>query len=118
MAIFDNLDIGNKYVEVDSTRYPRDIALINYEENDYIQQCKDLKLFWKENIGEPILNPLISYLDMKTKNPIESLDLGHQSDHITPKKIQIFHEYGTDPDNARLFLILIRRREIELISDG
>ena len=49
---------------------------------------------------------------MKTKYPIEIIDLKHQSDHITPKKIQLFHEYGTDPDNARLFLILIRRREI------
>ena len=27
-------------------------------------------------------------------------------------------EYGCDPDNARFFLILIRRRETELISDG
>ena len=55
---------------------------------------------------------------MKTKYPIEIIDLKHQSDHITLKKIQLFHEYGTDPDNARLFIILIRRREIELISDG
>ena len=53
---------------------------------------------------------------MKTKYPIEIIDLGHQSDHITAEKVQIFHEYGTDPDNARLFLILIRRREIEMIS--
>ena len=55
---------------------------------------------------------------MKTKYPIEIIDLRHQSDYITPKKIQLFHEYGINPDNARLFLILIRRREIELISDG
>ena len=118
IAIFDNMDIRKYYVEIDGLRYPRDNVLINYEENDYIQQYKDLKLFWKEYIGEPIISPFISYIDMKTKYPIEIFDLRHQSDHITPKKIQLFHEYGTDPDNARLFLILIRRREIELISDG
>ena len=118
IAIFDNMDIRKYYVEIDGQGYPRDGVLINYEENDYIQQYKDLKLFWKEYIGEPILNPFISYTDMKTKYPIEIIDLRHQSDHITPKKIQLFHEYGTDPDNGRLFLILIRRREIELISDG
>ena len=118
IAIFDNMDIRKYYVEIDGQRYPRDSVLINYEENDYIKQYKDLKFFWKEYIGEPILNPLISYTDMKTKYPIEIIDLRHQSDHITPKKIQLFHEYGTDPDNARLFLILIRRREVELISDG
>ena len=117
-AIFDNLDLRKYFFETDGQRYPRDGVLTNFEENDYIQQYKDLKLFHREYIGEPILNPLISYTDMKTKYPIEIIDLMHQSDHITPKKIQLFHEYGTDPDNARLFIILIRRREIELISDG
>ena len=60
----------------------------------------------------------MSYPDRKTKNLIERIDLGHQSDHITAKKIQAFKEYGTDRDSARLFLILIRRRETELISEG
>ena len=78
----------------------------------------DLKFFFKEYIGEPILKPLISYLDMKTNYPIEIFDLRHQTDLITPKKVQLFQEYGVNPNNARLFLILIRRREIESISDG
>ena len=55
---------------------------------------------------------------MKTKNPIEIKDLRHQSDHVTPKKTQLFLEYGADPENASFFLILIRRREIELLNDG
>ena len=77
-----------------------------------------MKLFFHEYIGETIFNPLISYPDMKTKYPIEIIDLRHQPDHITPKKNQIFDEYGTDPDNARLFLIFFRRREKEMIPDG
>ena len=55
---------------------------------------------------------------MKTKYPIVFIDLRHQSDHKTPKKVQLFLEYGADPENARFFLMLLRRREIELISDG
>ena len=55
---------------------------------------------------------------METKYPIGIMDSRHQPDHITPKKFQIFQEYGSDPDNARLFLILIRQKEIELKSDG
>ena len=55
---------------------------------------------------------------MKTKYPNEIIDLRHQLDHITLKKIHLSQEYGTDPDNVRLFLIFIRRRETELISDG
>ena len=73
------MDIRKHYVEIDGKRYPRDSVLINYEENDYIQQDKALKLFWREYIREPILNPLITYLDMKTKYPIEFIDLRHQS---------------------------------------
>ena len=65
--------------------YPRDSLLLNYTENDYTQQYKDLKLIFKKYIGEPILNPFISYPDMKTKYPIEIIDLRHQPDHITPK---------------------------------
>ena len=55
---------------------------------------------------------------MKTKYSFGIIDLRHQPDHITRKKFQLFQEYGTDSDNGRLFLILIRRRELELLSDG
>ena len=118
IAIFDNLNLQKYFVEIDSVRYPRDNVLVNYEQNDYIEQYKDLKLFFKEYIGEELMSPFISYPDMKTKYPIEIIDLRHQTDHISPKKIQLFQEYSADPDNAKFYLILIRRREIELISDG
>ena len=120
VAIFDHLNLKKNYVEINGQRYPRDGVLLNYDQNDYIEQYKDLKLIFKEYIGEQLLSPFISYTDMKSKYPIEIIDLRHQADHITPKKIQLFQEYAgeDDPDNARLFLILIRRREIELISDG
>ena len=61
---------------------------------------------------------LVTYPHTKTKNPIGIIELGHQHDQITPKKIQLFQEYGADPDNSRLFLLLIRRRKTELISNG
>ena len=118
IAIIDDLDLRKKTVELDGQRYPRDGLPINYTAKDYIDQYRDLKLFFKEYIGEPILNPLISYPDMKTKFSIGVIDLSHQSDLITSDKFQLFQEDGTDPDNARLSLILIGRREIELICDG
>ena len=43
---------------------------------------------------------------MKTKHSIGIIDSRHQPDHKKPKKIQLFHEYCSDPDNGRLFLIL------------
>ena len=88
------------------------------KKNIYIQQYKELKLIFNFYIGEPNLNTFISNPDMKTKYPIGIIDLGHQTDYITPKKVLLFQEYGVDPINARLFLISIRQRELELISDG
>ena len=118
IAIFDNINLQKHYVEIDSVRYPRDNVLVNYEQNDYIEQYKDLKLFFKDCIGEQLMSSFISYPDMKTKHPVEIIDLGHQSDHKIPKKIRLFQEYSADPENAKFFLIVIRRREKELISDG
>ena len=62
--------------------------------------------------------PFISHPDMKRKYPIEITDLGLQPDHTTPTKIQHFQEYSDHPENAKFYLIIIRRRKIELISDG
>ena len=118
IAIFDNLDLRKYYVEIDTQRYPRDSILNNYTEKDYLDQYRDLKLFFKKYIGEPILYPLMSYPDMKTKYPIKIIDLRHQTDHITPKKIQLLQEHGNDSDTARFCIIIFRRREIELTSDG
>ena len=55
---------------------------------------------------------------LKNIYPIQVIDLSFQVDHINPKKIQLFEEYRNDPANARLLLILIRHREIKMVSDG
>ena len=47
---------------------------------------------------------------MKTKYSTGTTDLRNQPDHITSKRIQLFQEYGTDPDNHRLFLIIIKKK--------
>ena len=55
---------------------------------------------------------------MKNFYPTQVIDLRFQVDHITPEKIQLFEEFSEDPDNERLFINLIRHRQIEMISDG
>ena len=117
-AIFDNNNVTKYFVEIDGIRYPKDGVLTNYETNSYLDQYRDLKLFYKEYVGEPLLTPYISYPDMKYRYPIQITDLRHQFDYITPKKIQLFEEFSEDPNNERLFIILVRHRQIEMISDG
>ena len=118
LSVFDHLDVRKYFIEIDGVRYPRDGVLTNYTLNEYIDQYKDVKVFYKEYVGEELLNPFVSYPDLKTKYPIQVIDLRFQTDQITPKKIQLIEEYRANPGNAKLFIILIRRREIEMISDG
>ena len=89
-ALFDNLDLRKYYVKIDGLRYPRDGVLINYEENEYIKQYRDLKIFFTEYVGEELLNPFISYPDKKMKNLIGIIDLGHQRKPKTPKNFNNF----------------------------
>ena len=57
--------------------------MVNYGENNYLEQYKDLKLFYKEYVGEQLLSPIISYDKMKTYYPIQIIDLRFKVDHIS-----------------------------------
>ena len=73
-ALSDILNFRKYHVDIDGVRYPRDIVSIDYASNDYVDQYTDLKLFYKEYIGEEVLNPFIRYTAMKNKNPIQVTD--------------------------------------------
>ena len=120
IAIFDHVDVTKYFVEIDGYRYPKESIITNFTENDYLDQYRDLKSFYQEYVGEEIMNPFISYTDMKNKYPIQVIDLRHQIDHISPEKMQLFEEYKNDPvyNNKRLYVILTRHKQIEMISDG
>ena len=54
-AIFDDNHVTKYFVEIDGVRYPKDGVLVNFEENSYLDQYRDLKLFYKEYVGEELL---------------------------------------------------------------
>ena len=60
------------------------------------------------------------YLIQICKNfyPFQVTDLRHQVDQITPKKNQLFEEFSGDPAHERLFIVLTRHRQFDMISDG
>ena len=92
--------------------------MVYYDENNYLDQYNNLKLFYKEYVGEPMMNPIIIYDKMKDYYPIQILDLRFQVDHISPNKIRLFEEYDDNPFNTNLHVTLKKHREIKLISDG
>ena len=91
-AIFDNLDVRKYFVEIDGIKYPKDAVDVDYDANKYVYKYRDIGLFFKEYVGEPLLSPFISYTDVKSKYPFQVIDLRYQVDHINPKKIQLFEE--------------------------
>ena len=72
------------FVEIDGVRFPKDNVELNYEENNYLDQYRDIKLFYKEYLGEELMNPFIKYVDIKNTYPIQIIDLRFQVDHINP----------------------------------
>ena len=117
VAVFDNLDVRKYFVDFDGVRY-RDVVSVGYTSNDFLDQYRDFKVFYKEYVGEELLSPLINYTGMKNKYLIQVIDLRFQVDHNNPRTFQLHQEYRSATNNARLFMILIRHSEINVISDG
>ena len=47
IAIFDYVEVRKCFCEIDGYRYPKDAVLTNFPEIDYLDQQRDLKLFYK-----------------------------------------------------------------------
>ena len=86
--------------------------MVNYGENNYLEQYRDLKMFYKEYVGEQLLSPIMSYDKTKNYYPIQIIDLRFEVDHISPKKIRLFEEYDPNRTNTNLYVILMKHREI------
>ena len=117
-AVFDKVDVKRYFVEIDGVRYSEDPVGTNYSENKYLDQYRDLKLFYEEYNGESLLHPFISYLDRKTFYPIQVFDLQFQIAIITQTKIRLSEEYENAPDKTNIYFLLIKRKEIKMVSDG
>ena len=118
IAVFDHVDVKSSFVEIDGVRFPKNPVETNFSENKHLDQYRDLKLFYEEYNGESLLQPFISYLDMKTFYPIQITDLRFEIDYITPKNTRLFEEYENAPENTNIYNILLKHREFNLVSDG
>ena len=70
--------------------------------------------FIKILLTKNLLSPLINFTDRKKFKLFQVIGFGLQVDHINPKKTQLIEEYSGATNNARLLVILIRRKEIEM----
>ena len=117
-AIFDHSKVRKHHSEIDGVRYPKNPIMVNFDENSYLEMFRDLKLFFKEYVGEQFLSPIISYYKNKTYYPIQITYLSFQIDNISPKKSRLFEEYDENPDISNIYVVFIKHREIKMIFDG
>ena len=61
------------FTEIDRTRYPGDNIDLEYEKNHYVNQRRDLKIFYEEDVGEELLNSPTTYPDTKILILLKSL---------------------------------------------
>ena len=69
-AIFDHSTVRKYYSEIDGVRYPKNPIMTNFEENSHLDMFRDLKIFYKEYVGEQLLSPIITYDKIKDYYPI------------------------------------------------
>ena len=94
-AIFDHVEVRKNYSELDGIRYPKKPVMFNYGENNYLEQYKDLKLLYKEYVGEQLSSPIVTYDKMKTYYPFQIIDLRFQVNHITQKNLDCLRNMTT-----------------------
>ena len=63
-AVFNNLNVRNFFVERDGVWYPTNSVIMDSNINNYLDQYRDLKLFYKDYVGEPLRSPFVTYPDM------------------------------------------------------
>ena len=47
IAIFGNVNVEKYFCEMDGYRYPKEAVLTNFPKNDYLDQYREKKLFYK-----------------------------------------------------------------------
>ena len=117
-SIFDNLNVRKHFVGFDGVRCPRDALLPIIHQMAISIIIEVLVYFYTECVGEELLGHFTKYADMKIIYPNQVIDSKFQVDPDIPKKFQLHEKYRSATNNAGLLLILIRHREIKLISDG
>ena len=56
IALFGNVNLRKCFCEIHGYRYRKDAFLINFPRKEHLHQYRDLKSFYRENVGDEIMN--------------------------------------------------------------
>ena len=122
-SIFDNANIKNIYVMLNSTRYPTTDYNINFAEGTFSRVYGDAANFRSKffNIDELISNPNISNSLYEDLYPLFLFDVSKQSEKLkySTTDIQVKMDFNENPpDNTQVYGVIISDRLINFQSDG
>ena len=122
-SIFDNLNVTNMYVMLNSTRYPVADYNISFIKNNFSRVYGDVANFRSKffNMDELISNPNINPSDYKGLYTLFLFDVSKQSEKLkySTTDIQVKMSFGDNtPDRTQAYAVIISDRLINFQSDG
>ena len=122
-SLFNNVNVSNIYVMLNSTRYPTTDYNISFLSQKYSRVYGDAAEFRSKfyNMGELISNPNITPSAFKTLYPLFLFDVSKQSEKLkystTDIQVKMFFSAGI-PLNTQVYGVIISDRLINFQSDG
>ena len=122
-SIFDNVDVRNMYVMLNSMRYPTADYEIKFGEQKFSRPYGDVADFRSKffNMDELISSPNINPLDYRTLYPLFLFDVSKQSEKLkySTTDIQVKIQFGSNiAANTQVYAVIISDRLINFQSDG
>ena len=122
-SIFDNVDVSNIYVMLNSMRYPTTDYNISFDEQRFSRVYGDAADFRSKffNMDELVSSPNINPSDYRNLYPLFLFDVSKQSEKLkystTDIQIKMFFNAGI-PLNTQVYGVIISDRLINFQSDG
>ena len=122
-AIFDNVNLRNMYVMLNSTRYPAVDYQIDFTKQQFSRAYGDAAIFRSKfyHMDELVSNPDITPSDYKTLFPLFVFDVSKQSERLKTSvtDIQIKAQFNDNvPADTEAFAVVISDNMVNFQSDG
>ena len=122
-SLFDNVNVSNIYITLNSTRYPTVDYNIKFDENRFSRVYGDAADFRSKffNMDELVSNPNFTPIEYKNLYPLFLFDVSKQSEKLkySTTDIQIkMHFNANVPANTQVYGVIISDRLINFQSDG
>ena len=122
-SIFDNVDVRNILVMLNSTRYPAVDYNLSFPKQQFSRAYGDAAAFRSKfyRMDELVSNPNITPLDYKSLFPLFVFDVSKQSERIknSVTDIQIKAQFNVNvAANTEAFAVVISDRMLKFQSDG